>query len=211
MMSKARVSLLRDIYELAKKYYLINLRETRRPGAYQYERNKDTYQTRKLHQQGFYIREIRDHVSSYFFLLSSRVRLALLAAQGININPQLLYQGHPINQYKLLFFGSVPTLRSRSRVDLGEFFNKQGCIGLADLRLVCKYRHGLYFCSKAASVKFDLHYELQYKLVTNSYLVQVRLHQLSSTSTARMRLRSSYRLYLRVASIRVDSLSYRSC
>ena len=37
--------------------------ETRRPGAYHDERNKDTYQTRKLHQQGFYIREIRVHVS----------------------------------------------------------------------------------------------------------------------------------------------------
>ena len=66
-------------------------------------------------------------------------------AQGININPRPLYQGDPINQYKLLFFGSVPTLRSRSSIDLGEFFNKQGCIGLADLRLVCKYRHDLYF------------------------------------------------------------------
>ena len=47
----------------------------------------------------------------------------------------------------ITFFGFTLTLRSRSSVDLGEFFNKQGCIGPVDLRFICEYRHGLYFCS----------------------------------------------------------------
>ena len=38
-----------------------------------------------------------------------------------------------------------PPLRSRSRVDLDEFFSEQSCIGPVDLRLVYKYHHGLCF------------------------------------------------------------------
>jgi hypothetical protein len=56
-------------------------------------------------------------------------------------------------------------LRSRSRVDLGEFFGKQGCHRLSptsDLSMsIC---HDLYFVYKAASVRFDL-LQAWYKLV----------------------------------------------
>ena len=99
-------------------------------------------------------------------------------AQGININPQPLYQDIQSIKYNLPFFQLRPTLRSRSRVDLDEFFSKQGCIGLADLWLVCKYRHALYFCLYGC----------------------IDLVDLWSTSTVRIRLRSNYRLYLRVTS-----------
>ena len=63
------------------------------------------------------------------------------------------------------FFGSVPTLRSRSSVDLGEFFNKQGCIGSVDLGLSISTIMAYTLVSKAASIKFDFHCELEYKLV----------------------------------------------
>ena len=53
----------------------------------------------------------------------------------------------------------MPTLRSRSSVDLGEFLNKQGCIDPVDLWLVCKYRHGLYFYSYGYIDLVDLHYD----------------------------------------------------
>ena len=66
---------------------------------------------------------------------------------------------HPINQYNY-FFGFTLTLRSRSRVDPDEVFSKQGYIGLADLRLVCKYHHGLYFGLYGCIDPVDLHYEL---------------------------------------------------
>ena len=96
----------------------------------------------------------------YLFLLSSRVCLGLLSAQGININPQLLYERHlSINQYQLLFWLHA-NLRSRSTVDLGEFFNKQSCIDPVDLRLVCKYCHGLYFGLYGCIDPVDLHCEL---------------------------------------------------
>ena len=95
------------IYEEERKGNISLFGETQRPGAYHDKRNKDMYQIRKLHQQGFYIREIRVHISWYFFLLSSRVRLGLLSAQGININPRLLYQDINQSKYKsITFFGS---------------------------------------------------------------------------------------------------------
>ena len=97
------------------------------------------------------------------------------------------------------FFGFTPTLRSRSTVDLSEFFNKQGCIDPVDSGLFVSSFMAYTFVCKATSVP-PTSYELQYKLAIDPYLVQVRLHRLSSTSTARIRLRSSYRLYLRVAS-----------
>ena len=50
-------------------------------------------------------------------------------------------------------------LLPRSRVDLGEFFSEQGCIGLIDLRLVYKYRHGLYFCLYGCIDPVNLHYD----------------------------------------------------
>ena len=53
-------------------------------------------------------------------------------------------------KYKLLTF-------SASRVDLGEFFSVQGCIGPADLRLIYKYRHGLYFYLYGCIDPVDLH------------------------------------------------------
>ena len=46
---------------------------------------------------------------------------------------------------------------SGSSADLGEFFNMQGCIGPADLRLVYKYRHGLYFYSYGYIDPVNLH------------------------------------------------------
>ena len=36
--------------------------------------------------------------------LSSHVRLGLLSAQGININPRLLYQKDTINQIQVTYF-----------------------------------------------------------------------------------------------------------
>ena len=52
------------------------------------------------------------------------------------------------------------TLRSRSSVDLGEFFNKQGYIGPADLWLSISTVMAYALVYKAASIKFDLHCEL---------------------------------------------------
>jgi hypothetical protein len=43
--------------------------------------------------------------------------------------PAIASSIHTSIKISLYFFGFTPTLRSKSNVDLGEFFNKQGCIG----------------------------------------------------------------------------------
>ena len=53
----------------------------------------------------------------------------------------------------------MPTLRSSGTIDLDEFFSKQGCIDPVDLRLVYKYRHGLYFGLYDCIDPVDLHCE----------------------------------------------------
>ena len=69
------------------------------------------------------------------------------------------YKGHNQSNISYLLFWLWPTLRSRSRVDLDEFFSELGCISPADLWLVYKYRHGLYFCSYDCIDPFYLHYD----------------------------------------------------
>ena len=61
-------------------------------------------------------------------------------------------------KYKLLiFFLFRQPLKSWSRVDLGEFFSKQGFIGPVDLWLVYKYRRGLYLYLYGCIDPVDLH------------------------------------------------------
>ena len=43
--------------------------------------------------------------------------------------------------------------------ELTEIYSEQGYISLADLQLVCKYHHGLYFCSYGCIDSVDLHYD----------------------------------------------------
>ena len=75
------------------------------------------------------------------------------------VGPGYKYQSpaivrHTINQIQVTyFFGSGHPLG----VDLGKFFSEQGCIGLADLRLVYKYHHGLYLCLYDCIDPVDLH------------------------------------------------------
>ena len=52
---------------------------------------------------------------------------------GINIKAQLSYRTHNQSNTSYLLFRLRPPLRSRSIVDLGEFFNKYGCIDPVDL------------------------------------------------------------------------------
>ena len=48
--------------------------------------------------------------------------------------PDYCKKTHTINQIQVIyFFWLRPPLRSRSRVDLDEFFSKYGCIDLVDL------------------------------------------------------------------------------
>ena len=74
--------------------------------------------------------------------------LFLYAKSSSPINNKVSWQLvniHTSIKISLYFFGFTLILRSRSNVDLDEFFNKQSCIDPVDLRLVCKYCHGLYF------------------------------------------------------------------
>jgi len=63
----------------------------------------------------------------------------------------------------------MPPLRSKSKVDFGEFSGMQGCHRLSlTSSLSVSIRHDLYFVCKVVSVRFDLLQAL-YKLVIISY------------------------------------------
>ena len=77
---------------------------------------------------------------------------------------------HRSNKQVPLLFWFTPPLWSRSRVDFGEFFGKQGCHRLSPTSgLSVSIRHDLYFVCKATSVRSDLLQAL-YKLVIVSWL-----------------------------------------
>ena len=90
-------------------------------------------------------------------IVLSRTRVRFVLGSGYKYQtPAIVNQ--PINQIQVnYFFWLWPPLRSRSRVDLGEFFSEQGCISPANLRLVYKYHHGLYFYSYRCIDPVDLH------------------------------------------------------
>jgi hypothetical protein len=60
-----------------------------------------------------------------YLLLGKFVRPGFISL-GYKYKPRPLYQDHLSDQYKIrtFTFRLMPTLRSRSRVDLGEFFGK---------------------------------------------------------------------------------------
>ena len=99
-------------------------------------------------------------------------------ASGINIGPQLLQQTCLINQSnQYLYFLAYANPRSRSRIDLGEFFVQAGLHQLIDLRLVCKYPSRLVLLLVRLHQPIDLLQvvvQVSYRFVS----LFVRLHQL---------------------------------
>ena len=125
--------------------------------------------------------------------------------------PTIVKKQQSIQYTSYLLFWLRPPLRSRSRVDLGKFFSKYGCIDPIDLHCLSISTVMAYTSVRtAASIRSTSTTTLvwvSYRLLSSSSTAA----SIQSTSTARTRLRSSYRLYLRVAFLRIDSLSYRYC
>ena len=118
---------------------------------------------------------------------------------------------HTINPIQVTYFFQLrPPLRS-SRVDLDEFFSKYGCIDPVDLHCLSVSTIMAYTSIRTvASIRSTSIMTLvwiSYRLLSSSSTAA----SIWSTSTARTRLRSSYQLYLRVAFLQIDSLSYRYC
>ena len=67
-------------------------------------------------------------------IVLSHTRVGFVLGSGYKYQTPAIVKENPINQIQVnYFFWLWPPLRSRSRVDLGEFFDKYGCIDPVDL------------------------------------------------------------------------------
>ena len=67
-------------------------------------------------------------------IVLSRTRVGFVLGPGYKYQTPAIVKEQPINQIQVnYFFRLRPPLRSRSRVDLDEFFGKYGCIDPVDL------------------------------------------------------------------------------
>ena len=144
-------------------------------------------------------------------IVLSRTRIGFLLGSRYKYQTSAIVEDNQSIKYKsIYFFWLQPPLRSRSRVDLGEFFSEQGCISSTDVRLVCKYHHGLYFCSYGCIDLIDLHCNSSISQL--STLVQFKYGCIDPVD-----LHCSNYIKVKLSALskggilRVDSLSYRSC
>ena len=67
-------------------------------------------------------------------IVLSHARVGFVLGSGYKYQTLAIVEKEPINQIQVnYFFRLRPPLRSKSRVDLGEFFSKYGCIDPVDL------------------------------------------------------------------------------
>jgi len=72
--------------------------------------------------------------------LFSHIRLGLVLAQGINMNPDHCIMFLISRSIHIFFWLHAIALGVGVKVYLSEFFSEQGCIDF-DLGFACKYRH----------------------------------------------------------------------
>ena len=67
-------------------------------------------------------------------IVLSRTQIGFVLGSGYKYQTPAIVENNQSIKYKsITFFRLRPPLRSRSRVDLGEFFSKYGCIDPVDL------------------------------------------------------------------------------
>ena len=144
-----------------------------------------------------------------FFIQSCSFRT--LISSGYKYKPPAIVITHNQSNTSYLFFRLQPPLRSRSRVNLGEFFSKYGCIDSVDLHCLSV---------STVIVYTSVHMAASIRSTSTATLVQASYRLLPSSSMVCVILPHTPLLELDQGQVigstlewqsLVDSLSYRYC